>query len=572
MASSTSGNNQDISENGTDHDGVDDSRAMSNEPLTADQNAWSLFNTLCFDGGGIRGIFSLLVLKKLMECIKNEEARQSTGNGEQPVTSSFSLCDQPSSVSHIRIGQGEEQPQQYLPCHYFDLMCGTSTGGLIAIMLSRLRMPVKDCLEEYKRLGGFVFGAPRYVHGVGLLGFAGVSREKFDTEKLELAIRDVLHRRGEISTGSPSGMLFQTQRGLCRCFVIANYRQSMFHEGDRFILRSYQLRDATKDHGIRTKPLNAKHRASIAVWKVARATTAAPHYFKPLKIYLDDGDVIKEGDREVSGLDNGGVLKRRLRSASKHISFFKRNDIARPTELIAGDIQNIREYGQFTDGGFGGSVLPANNPSQEALEEIGFLKRKHQRVGTFVSIGTARGIPKTKIGQTIGDSARNAFDQASEVRGPHVHMVAAARAKQGMHEFDYFRLDSEDGLDGLEMDNWMPQNSGDTTIERIESAFEQWLAAEGTTTSLEQCAKKLVETRRKRSQDRSMWDRYAIGKYFVCSLENCTKDSDETWNYSKSFEHHLRSDHNITDETKVQDLLESCQVSGWTYKPPPTLA
>jgi patatin-like phospholipase/acyl hydrolase len=26
------------------------------------------------------------------------------------------------------------------PCEYFELICGTSTGGLIAIMLGRLRM------------------------------------------------------------------------------------------------------------------------------------------------------------------------------------------------------------------------------------------------------------------------------------------------------------------------------------------------------------------------------------------------------------------------------------------------
>ena len=27
-----------------------------------------------------------------------------------------------------------------LPCKYFDLICGTNTSGLIAIMLERLRM------------------------------------------------------------------------------------------------------------------------------------------------------------------------------------------------------------------------------------------------------------------------------------------------------------------------------------------------------------------------------------------------------------------------------------------------
>jgi patatin-like phospholipase/acyl hydrolase len=36
-----------------------------------------------------------------------------------------------------RLKEDDEVP---LPCQYFDLMGGTSTGGLIAIMLGRLRM------------------------------------------------------------------------------------------------------------------------------------------------------------------------------------------------------------------------------------------------------------------------------------------------------------------------------------------------------------------------------------------------------------------------------------------------
>ena len=60
---------------------------------------------LSLDGGGVRGLSSLLILRNIME----EIARR---NG--------------TAQAH--------------PCEYFDLIGGTGTGGLIAIMLGRLRM------------------------------------------------------------------------------------------------------------------------------------------------------------------------------------------------------------------------------------------------------------------------------------------------------------------------------------------------------------------------------------------------------------------------------------------------
>jgi patatin-like phospholipase/acyl hydrolase len=61
---------------------------------------------LALDGGGVRGLSSLLILQNLMQ-----EVQRLKGDKEPP-----------------------------LPCEYFDLICGTSTGGLITIMLGRLRM------------------------------------------------------------------------------------------------------------------------------------------------------------------------------------------------------------------------------------------------------------------------------------------------------------------------------------------------------------------------------------------------------------------------------------------------
>lgn len=67
----------------------------------------------------MRGLSSLQILKRLMESI----------NPENP-------------------------PK---PCDYFDMIGGTSTGGLIALMLGRLCMPVNEAIEAYIALAPKIF-------------------------------------------------------------------------------------------------------------------------------------------------------------------------------------------------------------------------------------------------------------------------------------------------------------------------------------------------------------------------------------------------------------------------------
>ncbi|KAJ0109340.1 serine/threonine protein kinase [Diaporthe amygdali] len=66
---------------------------------------------LSLDGGGIRGLSSLFILLDLMK--------------------SLDPYDPPK------------------PCDVFDMIGGTSTGGLIAIMLGRMKMTVHECIEAY---------------------------------------------------------------------------------------------------------------------------------------------------------------------------------------------------------------------------------------------------------------------------------------------------------------------------------------------------------------------------------------------------------------------------------------
>ena len=80
---------------------------------------------LSLDGGGVRGISSLFILNALMDEIK------------------LKLIDEFKPLEPI---------PTLRPCEFFDLICGTSTGGLIAIMLGRLEMvltPTKSDKSSY---------------------------------------------------------------------------------------------------------------------------------------------------------------------------------------------------------------------------------------------------------------------------------------------------------------------------------------------------------------------------------------------------------------------------------------
>jgi patatin-like phospholipase/acyl hydrolase len=65
---------------------------------------------LSIDGGGVRGISSLYILKEVMA--QTRRAQRMANESEQTLR----------------------------PCDAFDLICGTNTGGLIALMLGRLEM------------------------------------------------------------------------------------------------------------------------------------------------------------------------------------------------------------------------------------------------------------------------------------------------------------------------------------------------------------------------------------------------------------------------------------------------
>ncbi|KAK6843011.1 FabD/lysophospholipase-like protein [Apiospora arundinis] len=173
---------------------------------TADMtwNPWNEGNTLGFDGGGIRGYWSLLVLRSLMLKIKEAEEAM-----DDDARSSFHPEHAPSAISQLTYASATH----FLPCHYFDLIGGTSTGALIAIMLSMFRMTVEDCIDEYKKMGTAIFGRPRTLHAIRL---PPLTRTKFSTKNLTESFESVIRRRAVNTENLTSRVRFRTEPGTCR--------------------------------------------------------------------------------------------------------------------------------------------------------------------------------------------------------------------------------------------------------------------------------------------------------------------------------------------------------------------
>lgn len=74
-------------------------------------------------------------------------------------------------------------------------------------MLGRLRMPVCDCLDAYKKLAGKDFGRPNHIYGMRF-PVAFISRNKYSKKGIEQAVQDVIDRRRPLDDGSQGSLHF----------------------------------------------------------------------------------------------------------------------------------------------------------------------------------------------------------------------------------------------------------------------------------------------------------------------------------------------------------------------------
>lgn len=222
---------------------------------------------LALDGGGIRGYTSLIILEAVMEQVAVWESK----------------------LRHNADALPPVRAQDLLPCHYFDFIYGTSTGGLIATMLGRLRMSIPQCLDIYRRVGESLFGRQR--SRVPLT-------TKYHHRPLQDAVKEIVrsHCKQHLKAGECDGedwfpwdsaienrALVDFNNHICQAICLTAVHNGRIDEAH--LLRTYDHRYVEIPNWI--SPYN-EGADKLKIWQVTRATSAAPFYFDLLEAKLDD--------------------------------------------------------------------------------------------------------------------------------------------------------------------------------------------------------------------------------------------------------------------------------------------
>ncbi|PYH63497.1 SHMT-domain-containing protein [Aspergillus vadensis CBS 113365] len=371
---------------------------------------------LSLDGGGVRGYSMLIILQELMYRVYVE-------------------CE----------GKAPRRDEIPKPCDHFDLIVGTGTGGLIALMLGRLRLDLETCKDVYVRMTRRVFETDKT--------FAGIPFHKtlFKASKLEEAIRECVrehtvfeaegndlspsarnslasapfspnsmsvpqrsgsrasfsttgsHSSGHASQrnstfvnglrwGNPDALLYDNREYRTKTAVTALYKGTTSRNGSTVLLRSYDSRKEPPPE------------FNCTVWQAGRATSATGLAFKPIQI-------------------------------GQHV---------------------------FIDEGAG-----TYNPSPQALDEAVMNEWPGREIGVFVSVGTGKRPPGTNNRQhewwedffgdalgTFAEARRRLIAKIEGCEDIHLAMLRDHLAKRNVSKDNYYRLNVEVGVGEFGMNEW----------------------------------------------------------------------------------------------------------------------
>ena len=441
---------------------------------------------------------SLLILKEIMEAIKRYEKSDLDEQMRGPVESSY----YPLALHKADI---------WLPCHYFDYIGGTGSGGLIAIMLGRLRMNVHDSILAFEALLNEVFAYKRWFHSRSLLYWP---RAKFDHQILEQAIRNLVsHHAPGVPSLRSSDFAFNDNQ--CRTIVLAFRRdeRSRKRQGTPYLFRTYDKFPTRHRFG---GNLVLAH--DIPVLQVARATTASPTYFEP---------AIIDESQYVSGSFG---LKNPCKEICDDISNMTGSTVDIILSIGTEEHRNNSAY-SFLETRPGYNRLGVDALGQMKIDEwqsggpvrkhIGSSIRRHRSKETATTLGQR---PQTMIAHPDQSSVPN-------IKNAKINIA------------EWFR----------------PRN---VTVESIRKQTRDYLAREDVQSAISKIAKYLVEKRRHRvDSDLERWQRFCYEKWYQCKVPGCLEPEVE-YTTRSSFRIHILDKHSDRHSMRDQVALEAALDEG----------
>lgn len=204
----------------------------------------------------------------------------------------------------------------------FDLICGTSTGGMLAIALAIKHLSLDECEEIYKKLGKLVFAEP-----IPKDNEAATWREKLDqlykssSQNFRVVVHGSKHNADqferllkEMCTDEDGDLLIDSAvRNIPKVFVVSSLVNVI--PARPFLFRNYQYPAGTPEviscttegsttymigqptTAVSTNQISQRRTAFVGsckhhVWEAIRASSAAPYY---LDDFADDANRWQDG-------------------------------------------------------------------------------------------------------------------------------------------------------------------------------------------------------------------------------------------------------------------------------------
>ncbi|RAH73628.1 putative Patatin-like serine hydrolase [Aspergillus aculeatinus CBS 121060] len=372
---------------------------------------------LSLDGGGVRGYSMLIILQELMYRVYVE------CEGKAP--------------------RREEIPK---PCDHFDLIVGTGTGGLIALMLGRLRLDLETCKEVYVRMTRRVFETDKTIAGIPFRSTL------FKASRLEEAIRECVREHtvfeaegNDMTPGSarnslagapysPNAIAIPQRSGSRASFSTTSTAHSSGHNSHRNSTFVNGLRWGNPDALLYD---NREYRTKTAVTALYKGTTR-----NGSSVMLRSYDSRKEPPPEF----NCTIWQAGRATSATGMAF-------KPIQIG----QHV-----FIDEGAG-----TYNPAPQVLDEATVNEWPGREVGVFVSVGTGKRPPGTNnrqhewwedfFGDALGSFAEARRRLIAKIEGCediHVAMLRDHLSKRNVSQDNYYRLNVEVGVGEFGMNEW----------------------------------------------------------------------------------------------------------------------